>query len=88
MSDTVATFLLTSLFWWALLTSAYGLILFSLDAVLSGRAHRQWARRQFRAELVQISREADASMQRIDAAFELARRLIREEAAISRRGGR
>ena len=78
-------FLLDWLFWWAVLFSAYVALLAAADALVTAYRRRQRARRQLRCDLAAIEREVGSSVSRIAAAFVIAQRLIREEAA--ERGG-
>ncbi|MDO3175896.1 hypothetical protein [Mycobacteroides abscessus] len=86
MSDTLVTFLLTWLFWWLLLFSAYAVLLFGVDALLRVLRRRQQARRVLRMELERLDRQAEASVYRIGVAFGLAQQLIRVDVASSRGG--
>jgi hypothetical protein len=84
MNDTLATLLPTWLFWWVLLFAAYIVLVVALDAVLAARKRRQHAQRRHRAELDRINRDTDVAVERIGAAFIVAQRLVRDEAAASR----
>nr|WP_194946121.1 hypothetical protein [Mycolicibacterium malmesburyense]CRL76783.1 hypothetical protein CPGR_04089 [Mycolicibacterium malmesburyense] len=88
MSETLVTFLLTWLFWWLLLSGAYALLLFGIDALLMAFRRRQQARHNLRQELARIDRQAEASVYRIGAAFLVAQQLVREQAAACRGGRR
>ena len=86
MNEVIA-FLVSWLFWWAVLFGAYTALLFGIDALLASYQRRCQARRQLRQELARIDRQADASVHRIGAALVVAQQLIRAEAA-SNRGDR
>jgi len=88
MSDTLLSFCLTSLCWWGVMSAAYAALLFGLDALLTTWKRRHQARRQLCQELARIDREAEASVQRIGAAFVVAQQLLREQAAAGRGGRR
>jgi len=80
----LASWLLT----WALLMIVYLGLVVAVDQLRERWQHHQRAR-QYRhavaAELKQIDRETVASVQRINSAFILAQRLIRDEAKAERR---
>lgn len=80
MTGALILFVLTWLFWWALLVAVYAALLFAGDALLGAHRRRHQARRKVQQELERIDRQADASLQRIGAAYLIAQRLIREEA--------
>lgn len=77
-----AEFLLTSVAYVAMATTAYAAALLGIDALLQAQA----ARRRHRAELLRINEEAALAVQRIGGAFLIARQLISDEAARSRGG--
>ena len=86
MNEVIA-FLVSWLFWWAVLFGAYTAMLFALDGLLTEWQRYQKVRRQRRAlaaELARIDRQADATVHRLSAAFIVAQQLIRAEAANSR----
>jgi hypothetical protein len=86
MNEALTDFLLTWLFWWSLLSVAYGAVHFTVDALLSAWQRRRHARRQRRAEIERINREAADSVQRLGTAFAVAQHLMRAEVA-TRWGG-
>jgi Flp pilus assembly protein TadB len=88
MSDTLATFLLTWLCWWALLSVTYVGLLFAADALLTAWQRRQEAQRRHRAAIARIDRDTEVAVARLGAAFVVAQQLVREEAAANRSGRR
>ena len=84
MSGALATFLLTWLLWWAVLSAAYAAVLFIVEsAITAWQRHHDERRRRLEDE-AQVAHDVAAAVQRIGSAYLIAQRQIHNEAAENR----
>lgn len=85
----LTAFLLAVLLWWVVLFGTYALVLFSIDALITGWGRYRLAQRRraaLAAELGRIDRQAAQAVQRIGVVLAVAQQLVRDAAAAESAG--